>query len=181
MKGLFPMLRPAAVLSALVALAAPACAVELPPHKPGLWQMTVLLGAKDAPAVTVKRCTDAETDTLLAGLARGWAHDACARQDVKRDGDRLVIDSTCTVGPATTTTHAEITGSFDDAYTLKVATRRESRQGAAGRSAERTITMDAKWLGPCEAGQKPGDIVLPGGVTMNVRNFGAVLGLSPAK
>ena len=23
--------------------------------------------------------------------------------------------------------------------------------------------MDAKWLGPCKAGQKAGDIVLPGG------------------
>jgi hypothetical protein len=28
--------------------------------------------------------------------------------------------------------------------------------------------MEAKWLGPCKAGQKPGDMVMPGGQTMNV-------------
>lgn len=174
------MLRPVASLAVLAAFAGAAVAVELPSHKPGLWEMTVMLGGKDRPGITIKRCTDPETDTLLTALAQGWAQESCTQQDVNRDGDKLVIDSTCAVGSGKTTTHAEITGSFDDAYTLKVATRREGKPGA-GERAERTVVMAAKWTGPCAAGQKPGDIMLPGGVTMNVRNFGGLLGLAAPK
>jgi hypothetical protein len=32
----------------------------------------------------------------------------------------------------------------------------------------RTITTTAKWLGPCAAGQRPGDMIMPGGRTMNI-------------
>jgi hypothetical protein len=164
------------VFTIAAALAAgPAGAFDLPAHKPGLWEMTMALGA-NAPAVTIKRCTDAETDTLLTSLATGWADESCARKDLNRNGDTLTIDSTCKIGPATTTAHAEITGSFDQAYTLKVETR--SAGSATAKAAERHFVVDAKWLGACAAGQKPGDIVLPGGVTMNVRNFKAILGLT---
>ena len=31
--------------------------------------------------------------------------------------------------------------------------------------------IDAKWVGPCKADQKPGDMVMPGGVKMNVMDM----------
>jgi len=34
--------------------------------------------------------------------------------------------------------------------------------------AETHMTIAAKWLGPCAAGQKPGDVVMANGMTMNV-------------
>ena len=34
-----------------------------------------------------------------------------------------------------------------------------------------TITTTAKWLGPCLAGQKPGDVVMPSGQTMNLNDL----------
>ena len=30
------------------------------------------------------------------------------------------------------------------------------------------MTLDAKWLGACKPDQKPGDIVMPGGLKMNI-------------
>jgi hypothetical protein len=30
------------------------------------------------------------------------------------------------------------------------------------------MTMDAKWLGPCAADQKPGDIIMSNGMKINV-------------
>jgi hypothetical protein len=30
------------------------------------------------------------------------------------------------------------------------------------------LKIEAKWLGPCAAGQKPGDVTMPNGMTMNV-------------
>jgi hypothetical protein len=170
------MRRYLAVLAVAGFAAGPASAVDLPAHKPGLWQMTMALGA-DAPVVTIKRCTDAATDTLLTTLASGWADQSCVKQDVKRSGETLVIDSTCKIGPSATTAHAEINGSFDDAYTLKVSIRQQGTTGSS-LAGERRLAVDAKWLGACAADQKPGDIILPGGVTMNVRNFKAILGLT---
>jgi hypothetical protein len=31
-----------------------------------------------------------------------------------------------------------------------------------------TMTMDAKWLGPCAADQKPGDFIMSNGMKINV-------------
>jgi hypothetical protein len=30
------------------------------------------------------------------------------------------------------------------------------------------MTIQAKWLGPCAAGQRPGDVTMANGMTMNV-------------
>jgi hypothetical protein len=34
------------------------------------------------------------------------------------------------------------------------------------------MTVAAKWLGPCHADQKPGDMIMPGDITMNLRDLG---------
>ena len=35
-------------------------------------------------------------------------------------------------------------------------------------TSEQKMTISARWLGPCEAGQEPGDVILPGGMKMNI-------------
>jgi hypothetical protein len=50
-----------------------------------------------------------------------------------------------------------------------MTTHREAAAGAAPHDA--TMTMEAKWLGACKSDQKPGDIVMPGGVKMNVKDI----------
>jgi hypothetical protein len=34
------------------------------------------------------------------------------------------------------------------------------------------MTIAAKWLGACHADQKPGDMIMPGGIKMNLRDLG---------
>jgi hypothetical protein len=55
-----------------------------------------------------------------------------------------------------------ITGSFDTDYTMVITSQGEAV------SAPRTTTMSAKWLGPCAADQKPGDVIMPNGMKMNL-------------
>ena len=31
--------------------------------------------------------------------------------------------------------------------------------------------MNAKWLGPCAADQKPGDMIMPNGMKLNIQNL----------
>jgi hypothetical protein len=33
------------------------------------------------------------------------------------------------------------------------------------------MTLEAKWLVPCTAGQKPGDVIMPGGLKVNIRDL----------
>ena len=40
-------------------------------------------------------------------------------------------------------------------------------------------TIEAKWLGACKADQKPGDIVMPGGMKMNIKDMEKLKDLIP--
>lgn len=40
--------------------------------------------------------------------------------------------------------------------------------GPAGMPHDANMTPEAKWLGACAADQKRGDIVMPGGIKMNI-------------
>ena len=75
----------------------------------------------------------------------------------------------CTFGGAVSTSHAVITGSFDSAYTIDVATKREGASQAGQRAhGESHRNIEAKWLSACPAGQKPGDVIMSNGMSMNV-------------
>ena len=42
-----------------------------------------------------------------------------------------------------------------------------------------TTTIEAKWLGACKPDQKPGDIMMPGGMKMNIKDMEKLKGLMP--
>ena len=55
------------------------------------------------------------------------------------------------------------TGSFDSSYTMTM-----TNQPPPGLPVLPTVSVSAKWLGPCTAGQKPGDMIMPNGKTINL-------------
>jgi hypothetical protein len=75
------------------------------------------------------------------------------------------------------TSHADITGDFNSAYTTKVTSRSQGGPSGAGR--DTAMTLEAKWLGACKPDQKAGDIVMPGGLKMNVKDLEKLKGLMP--
>ena len=104
-----------------------------------------------------------------------------AASEFRSGGGTITVDSVCTFGGTTTTSHAVVTGSFDSAYTMKVASTRAGGPpmpgGAPG--AETHMTIEAKWLGPCAAGQKPGDVIMSNGMSMNVLDLQKMRGAPP--
>jgi len=42
--------------------------------------------------------------------------------------------------------------------------------GAAALAGDNQVTIDARYLGACERGQKPGDIIM-GGIKLNIQNM----------
>ncbi len=148
---------------ALLAGTIPVLAAELPARKAGLWEIRTTFENRNGAAATIQQCIDAATDQMMQSNAGPFAQASCAKRDVQKSGDTVTIDSTCTLAGKTATSHAVITGSFDSAYTMTVASQSEALPGG-----KMTITMAAKWLGPCAADQKPGDVIMANGIKMNI-------------
>ena len=159
------------LLAALVA--APAQAVELPVRKAGLWEMKVQRAGSQSPEMTMQQCTDATTDKDMATAMSPMSKEMCSKQEIQKTATGYVSDSICGISGVTIASHSEITGDFNSAYTVKSTVR--SERGPAGG----TTTIEAKWLGACKADQKPGDIVMPGGMKMNIKDMEKLKDLIP--
>jgi Protein of unknown function (DUF3617) len=143
--------------------AVPALADELPSRKPGLWEMKMEFAGRNAPGQTMQQCIDASTDQMMQSNLGSSGQNACSKRDVKRSAGTITIDSVCTVGGKTTTSHAEISGSFDSAYTMTMTS-----DSAATPGSKTKMTMAAKWLGPCTGDQRPGDMIMGNGMKLNI-------------
>ncbi len=162
--------------------ASPAFALDMPPRKPGLWELKMNFEGRNLPATAMKHCVDAATDKLMNSSFGGSAQEACSKQDVTKSGNTITVDSVCKFSDATTTSHAVVTGSFDSAYTVNVTSTREGGRPLPGQvpGAATHMTIDAKWLGPCAVGQRPGDIIMANGMTMNVLDL-PKMGVAPKR
>jgi hypothetical protein len=167
----------ALALGLLVLLpAADAEAVDLPTRKAGLWEMKMVRTGGSVPDMTMQHCTDATTDKQMS-TSFSPGKETCAKQDIQKTATGYVSDSVCSVAGMTITSHAEITGDFNSAYSVKSSSHSEG--GPSGVPRDSTTTIEAKWMGACKADQKPGDIVMPGGRTMNVKEMERMKGLMP--
>ena len=132
----------------------------------------MLRSGGSVPDMTMQHCTDASTDKQMS-TSFSPGRETCSKQDIQKTATGYVSDSVCGVAGMTITSHAEITGDFNSAYTVKSTVR--SERGPAGG----TTTIEAKWLGACKADQKPGDIVMPGGMKMNILELDKLKSMLP--
>lgn len=160
-------------LFALSLCSVSAMAAEMPPRKPGLWEMRMSMDGVKMPPQLAQHCVDAETDKLMNDMGSGMQKDLCSKYESSKSGETLVVDSVCNIGGVNTTTRAEISGNFDSAYTVKVHSKREDTPEAKKKPGpqEMNMTIEGKWAGECKKGQKPGDMIMPGGVKINVRDM----------
>ncbi|WP_314946529.1 DUF3617 domain-containing protein [Bradyrhizobium cosmicum] len=165
--------------SLCIALSAGAASADdLPVRKAGLWEMKLVTTGSPVPEMTMQHCTDESVDKEMSNNVSPMAKQICAKQEIKKTATGYVSDSECSVAGVNTTSHAEITGDFNSAYTVKTSSHAQGGvAGAAGR--DTTMTLQAKWLGACKADQKPGDIVMPGGFKMSVRDMDKLKALLP--
>lgn len=164
----------ALAIALTLALPCMAAAEELPTRKAGLWEMKMAAGP--LPAVSMQQCSDESTDRQMSTTFGPMQKDMCPRKDIQKTANGYSIDSTCNTGPTTLTSHVDITGDFQSAYTMKVTSH--AGDGApAGMPRDTTLTVEAKWLGPCKPDQKPGDMVL-GGMKMNIKDLDALRGMT---
>ena len=144
-------------------------AIDLPMRKSGLWEMKVTRDASGGrPPETVQMCIDQKTDDLAQQMGANVAKDACSKRDIRREGSKVVADSVCKIGETTATSHSVFTGGFETAYRGEIRTRYSPP--LADRKDSLTI-IEARWSGPCKADQKPGDMIMPNGMKINIKQI----------
>jgi len=164
-------------LLVLTLLPAPeARAVEAPVRKAGLWEMKMVRTGSPMPEMTMQHCTDEATDKAMSTGFAPASTETCTKHELQKTATGYVSDSVCSIAGTSITSHADITGDFNSAYTVKSTSRSER---APSPPRDSTMTIEAKWLGACKADQKPGDIVMPGGYKMNIKDAEKLKGLAP--
>ena len=151
------------------ALAAPALTQDLPKRKSGLWEVTMENSnsrAKSGKERVITQCVDQSKDDVFRQMGQQMEREIkCTRTNMHRSGTQLSFESACDFGTMKTTSKTVITGDFNTAYKMEIHSRYNPPMMGL---AEGTTIMDAKWLGACKAGQRPGDVTIAGGMTMNV-------------
>lgn len=158
---------------ATLASAPPAVAqdqVSYPPRRTGQWELRFSPENNPALFETMQQCVDAESDQLLHVFGGLMNAGTTCKSSQRKDGANLQVDNSCTTGTATRHVRAVFNGDFNANYTIQITERTEG-DAVADQTGPRTTRVTARWVGACKADQRPGDVVLPGGKTMNVNDF----------
>lgn len=146
------------LVAAVVALAAlPAQALDLPKRKAGLWELKTVSG-EGAPAAVMQQCTDEAFEAQMQKTALETAKNMCSKNELKRDGNTITGNSECKMGTIAVTSRTVTTGDFSSSY--KTVINNAYNPPMMGKATD-TMVMEARYLGPCAAGQKPGAVTMP--------------------
>jgi hypothetical protein len=143
---------------------AAAASFDAPKRKSGLWEIQISSGqAKGVHAM--QQCIDEKTDDLMKKEMGENQKSQCSKNEMRKEGDKIVAESVCKMQNSTATTRAVFSGRFDSAYKADI---KSTYEPPISGMKESSSVIEAKWLGPCNAGQKPGDIVIPGMPNINI-------------
>ncbi|HXX11642.1 MAG TPA: DUF3617 family protein [Burkholderiales bacterium] len=161
-------LAPIVLLTAVAALAAEALALDLPKRKSGLWDVKISRASAKRPPQTFQMCIDQSTDDIALQMGESFSRQACSKQQIRREGNRIVGDSVCKIGETTATSHTVVSGDFDHTYRGEIHTKYSPPLMG---TSENLMLIEGKWAGPCQPDQQPGDMIMPNGMKINIKQL----------
>ena len=133
-------------------------------QKPGLWQLSSSMAQMPHGMVT-KICVDASMTDHLIDTGQHVQGVTCSKRDVRMRPGGATVDSVCTTAGRTLTTHADINMPTPASFHETVQT--SFSPAIAGHSSQ-SSTVDGQWQGQCPAGMRAGDMIMPGGMKINM-------------
>ena len=155
----------------LLSITSAAVAADLPKRKSGLWEITSASSDRansGKGAMTMTMCVDQKSDADWMQGGQQMSQAKCSKQEHKVERDRVTFSNVCNLGKTTATTKGVVSGDFNKEYKVETNSTYDPPIGAM-KAASTTIT--AKWLSPCKAGQRAGDVTMPNGMTMNMNDM----------
>jgi hypothetical protein len=142
-------------------------ASDFPKRKSGLWEIKIS-NATGKGAQVMQQCIDEKTDDLTKNNMAATEKQSCSKNEMRREGDKWIAESICKFDGRTMKTRALFTGKFDSDYKADI---KSSYEPPLHGMRESSAVIDAKWLGSCKPGQKPGDISMPGMPSINMNEM----------
>lgn len=138
---------------------------QFPSRKAGLWEMKTA-GGPFGGTRQMRQCIDARTDDLLRQQSADKGQN-CDKPIVTKRGDSYESDLVCRREGLTTTMHGQFAMKGDTAYSGTMRLRFDPPMNGVS---EMNMMQEGRWLGPCKAGMKPGDVVMEGVPRTNLLN-----------
>jgi hypothetical protein len=159
--------RPALFLLALALFAASALAQDFPKLKPGLWEMerTAERGAQHPNRMTM--CLDDTVQKEMFDMGAGAMKGMCSKHEFRMSGSRGTGDFVCDFGGSRMHSKSTMQMTGNTGYRTEIHTTYEPPFMG---QRESTTILTARHVGACKPGQRPGDMILPNGQTLNVRD-----------
>ena len=148
---------------------ATACADELPIRKPGLWEIRIKLTGGAAPTAMMRHCTDDTVDRQMSTLFNPLSPPPCSKTNVLKEADHYIVSSSCTADDKIVKIMTDVSGDFQTSYTVVTETKIQDDPDSDPTLSN--MTLEGKYAGSCKFGQKPGDVVMAGGMKVNVKEM----------
>ena len=151
----------------LASLAMPILALDYPKLKPGLWEMDRSADRPGTAGSHMSMCLDDSVQKQMFEMGAGAMAGMCSRHELVRSGNRLTGDFVCDMAGSRMRSKSTMVFDGNSAYRTEVDTSYDPPFMGQTQS---KMVMNARNVGPCKPGQRPGDLVLPNGQTMNMRD-----------
>lgn len=145
-------------------------AQDHPKRKPGLWEIQTSMKGLSV-GHTIQQCVDAASDAKMMQMGKSIGQGDCAKNEFRKEAGKVISESDCTSGGTRMISKTVFSGDFTSRYAGETTIKYEP---AVMGMSEQTMKITARWVGPCEAGQNPGDIIMPGGKKMNIDAMGTL-------
>jgi hypothetical protein len=156
-------------VAALGAAPVSAATVDIPTLKSGLWEVTRSGGGADGKGKNVTTmCLDEATQAQMRDFGLGMAKDMCTKNEMRNEGNRLLTNATCNLGNTVMKTQSVMTFTNANSYHTEI---NASYDPPMFNMKESKTVLDGKWISACKPGQKPGDMVLENGQTINMQQM----------
>jgi len=166
-----------ALVLLLAGLALPAIAQDYPKLKAGLWEMDRSGGGPAPQMNRMTMCLDDSVQKEMFDMGAGAMQGMCSKHEFKLSGSGGTGDFICDIGGSRMHSKSTMTLTGNTAYRTEIHTTYDPP--FMGQT-QTTTVLTARNVGACKAGQRPGDMVLPNGQTLNMRDaMGSAKGAPP--
>ena len=167
---MLPRPLPRLLVLALVLAVANATAQDFPKLKSGLWTSTTTTqGREKGEPRPSLLCLDDSVQREMYQMSVGMMAGLCSKHNLKVAGNKVTIDAVCDLGVTKMQTSSVTTITGDTAY--RTEARAAFDPPLKGTPRDSLTIIDGKHVGACKEGQQPGDMTLPNGQQMNIRQW----------
>jgi hypothetical protein len=133
--------------------------IDLPARKAGQWELKTVMDEGNGPKEQMlTMCIDADMEKNTVAASKADHKENCSKYEVKKDGDKIVVNATCKFNERNVESATEMSGDFATTFQVKIDSTTSGTDGNnQSISVKRAITQTGKYLGESCGDLKAGE------------------------